>query len=340
MLASVIDPCRDGSVRSRSSLPDWPWADRFPAAFHRRPTRHELPALSYQRRLNSSSLKLRSQRFQWVAALQLEVIKRRWYHSSSTTQQAGRTAQGCRCYRCRDCGRRFNERTGTVLNHVQFPTDIVFLVVFFRLRYKLSLRELAEMFLIRGIVFTHEAVRDWEAKLAPLLAEGLRKRRRGTVGRCWHTDETYVKVAGKWCYLYRAIDRDGNLVDVYLSETRDLAAAKAFFRSARSVTQVEPEQVTTDGHTSYPTAIAEELGEDVEHRTSQYKNNVLDKITEGSKGATVRCAASRSSAPPSGSVGRSTRFATFCARPASSIKQSPSPAGGPIMFAVSPRCVT
>ena len=62
-----------------------------------------------------------------------------------------------------------------MLNRV--PTDIVFL--FWRLRYKLSLRDLAEMFLIRGLVFTHEAVRDWEAKLAPLLAEGLRKRRAG-----------------------------------------------------------------------------------------------------------------------------------------------------------------
>ena len=70
------------------------------------------------------------------------------------------------------------------------PTDIVFLVVFWRLRYKLSLRDLAEMFLIRGLVFTHEAVRDWEAKLAPRLAEGLRKRRAGKVGRCWHVDET------------------------------------------------------------------------------------------------------------------------------------------------------
>jgi len=92
-------------------------------------------------------------------------------------------------------------------------------------------------------VFTHEAVRDWEAKLAPLLAEGLRQRRAGKAGRCWHVDETYLKVAGEWCYLYRAIDRDGNLVDVYLSENRDMAAAKAFLRSARSVTQVEPEPV-------------------------------------------------------------------------------------------------
>src|SRR4051794_39485384 len=96
--------------------------------------------------------------------------------SSSTTEQEGRTVHGFRCFRCfrcRDCGRRYNERTGTVLNRV--PTDIVFLVVFWSLRYKLSLRDLAEMFLIRGLVFTHEAVRDWE--LAPLLA--VRKRRAG-----------------------------------------------------------------------------------------------------------------------------------------------------------------
>ena len=85
--------------------------------------------------------------------------------------------------------------------------------------------------------------------------------------------QTYVKVAGEWCYLYRAIDRDGTLVDVYLSATRDMAAAKAFLRSAKSVTQVEPEQVTTDGHTSYPKAIADELGTDVNHRTSQYEGS-------------------------------------------------------------------
>src|ERR671920_713106 len=99
--------------------------------------------------------------------------------SSSTTEREGRTVQGFRRFGCRDCGRRFNERTGTALNRVQVPSDIVFLVVFWRLRYKLSLRDLAEMFLIRGIVFTHEAVRDWETRLAPMLAEGLRKRRAG-----------------------------------------------------------------------------------------------------------------------------------------------------------------
>jgi transposase-like protein len=76
-------------------------------------------------------------------------------------------------------------------------------VVLWRLRYKLSLRVLPEMFLIRGIVFRHEAVRDWEAKLTPALAEGLRRRQRGEAGRSWYVDETYIKVHGYGHYLYR-----------------------------------------------------------------------------------------------------------------------------------------
>jgi putative transposase len=108
------------------------------------------------------------------------------------------------------------------------------------------------MFLQRGCVFTHEAVRDWETRFAPLLADQLRTKRRGQAGTSWYVDETYVKVHGKWCYLYRAIDRDGNLVDSRLSETRDLAAAKYFFQQALSVVGHAPERVTTDGHDSYP----------------------------------------------------------------------------------------
>ncbi len=88
--------------------------------------------------------------------------------SAATTERSDLTALGYRKFRCGDRDRGFNERTGTPYNHLQYPTDIVLLVVLWRLRYKLSLRDLAEMFLERGFVFTHEAVRDWEAKLAPL----------------------------------------------------------------------------------------------------------------------------------------------------------------------------
>lgn len=141
------------------------------------------------------------------------------------------TAQGYRRFRCRDCGKQFNERTGGLLNRTQYPSDVIALVVFWRLRYKLSLRDLPEMFLLRGIEFTYEAVRDWEAKRTPLLIDNLRRRRGGgsRVRHSWYVDETYVKVNGRWCYLYRAIDRAGALVDVMLSETRDMAAAEKFF---------------------------------------------------------------------------------------------------------------
>ena len=194
-----------------------------------------------------------------------------------------RTALGYRTFRCPRCRRSFNERTGTPFNHLQVPTDIVLLVVLWRLRYKLSLRDLAEMFLERGFVFTHETVREWEARFAPLLTERLRAKRRGATGTKWHADETYVKVDGTWCYLYRAIDRDGNLVDARLSQTRDMDAAVRFFRHALALAGDAPAQVTTDGHDAYPRAIRETLGPAVQHRTSRYKNNKIEQDHRGVK---------------------------------------------------------
>jgi len=142
---------------------------------------------------------------------------------------------------------------------------------------KLSLRDLAEMFLTRGFTFTHETVREWEARFTPLLTERLRTKRRGKAGVTWHCDETYVKVDGRWCYLYRAMDADGNLVDSLLSETRDRDAAKRFFQRAHTVVGHAPEKVTTDGHDAYPRAIRETLGPAVQHRTSQYMNNRMEQ---------------------------------------------------------------
>jgi len=88
---------------------------------------------------------------------------------AAISERPERTAQGYRGFRCRDCGKQFNERTGGSLNRTECPPDVIALVFFWRLRYKLSLRNLPEMFLLRGIEFTYEAVRDWEAKLTPLL---------------------------------------------------------------------------------------------------------------------------------------------------------------------------
>ena len=203
--------------------------------------------------------------------------------STATKQQTRYTSLGYRMFHCSACKRTFNERTGTPFNYLEYPTDIVLLVVLWRLRYKLSLRDLAEMFLERGFAFTHEAVRDWETRFAPLLADRLRARRRGQAGRSWYVDETYINVKGKWCYLYRAIDRDGNLVDSMLSEKRDLEAAKRFFTQAAEVVGHTPERVTTDGHDSYPRAIRETLGSEVTHRTNRYLNNRLEQDHRGMK---------------------------------------------------------
>ena len=238
--------------------------------------------------------------------------------AAEVSERPERTARGYRRFRCRVCGKQFNERSGGILNRAQYPSDVIALVVFWRLRYKLSLRDLPEMFLIRGIEFSYEAVRDWETKLTPSLIDSLRRRRKGRIGKSWYVNETYLKVNAHWCYLYRAIDRFGALVDVRLSEKRDMGAAKAFFRSAKAVTGVTPARVTTDGHDSYtrrrkerlssswparaghdgwssrwvnlfdgwyyPRAIRTELDEGVKHRTNQYLNNRIEQDHRGIKG--------------------------------------------------------
>ena len=111
--------------------------------------------------------------------------------SAAVTERPERTAQGYRRFRCRDCGKQFNERSAGVLNRTQYPSDVIALVVLWRLRYRLTLRDLAEMFLIRGIVFSYEAVREWEAKLTPILSDELRQRRRHRpLAPSWYVDES------------------------------------------------------------------------------------------------------------------------------------------------------
>lgn len=203
--------------------------------------------------------------------------------TTTTTKRAKKTKLGYVTFFCLRCRCTFNERTGTPFNYLEFPTDIVLLAVLWRLRYKLSLRDVAEMFLERGFAFTHEALRDWETRFTPLIADQLRSKRNGQAGKSWYVDETYLKVHGKWCYLYRAIDHDGNLVDSMLSEKRNMEAAQRFFRQAVDVVGHVPEQVTTDGHTSYPRAIRETMGQNVSHRTNKYLNNRLEQDHRGIK---------------------------------------------------------
>jgi putative transposase len=164
--------------------------------------------------------------------------------STATRKRPARTQLGYRTFLCQTCRRSSNERGGTPFNQLTFPSDIVLQVVLWRLRYKLSLRDLAEIFLERGFTFTHEAVREREARFAPLLAEQLRAKRQGQAGRSWYVEEIYVKDNGQWCYLYRAIDREGNLVPACLD---DGEAASEFERG-----RAAPAHAVQGGHRLRP----------------------------------------------------------------------------------------
>ncbi len=192
--------------------------------------------------------------------------------STSISKRQHRTSLGYRTFSCRACRLRFNERTGSPFNDLQFPTDVVLLVVLWRLRYKLGFREVAELLLQRGFEVSHETIRNWEFRFAPMVSERLRAKRRGNAGRSWYLDETYVKVSGRWCYLYRAIDRDGNLLDSMLSEHRDRQAARRFLRRLLDASPRRPLRLTTDKHPAYKKAVRWIVGRKVLHRQNQYLN--------------------------------------------------------------------
>ena len=119
--------------------------------------------------------------------------------STATTKRKGRTVLGLRRFRCRACRRRFNERTGPPFNDRQDPTDIVLLAVRWRLRDTLGFRDIAALLLQRGFEGSHEPIRAWKFRFAPLRADRLRAKRRGHAGRSWYLDETDENIAGRWC---------------------------------------------------------------------------------------------------------------------------------------------
>ena len=117
------------------------------------------------------------------------------------------------------------------------------LAVRWRLRSTLGFRDVAALLLQRGFEVTHEPIRAWEVRFAPRLADQLRAKRRDQAGGSWYLDETSVQVAGRWCYLDRAIDREGVLRDSMRSEHRDKHAARRFLRRLVEVTERKPQRV-------------------------------------------------------------------------------------------------
>jgi putative transposase len=126
-----------------------------------------------------------------------------------------------------------------------FDRSVILLCVRWYLAYNLSLRNLEEMMAERGISVDHATVHRWTVHYAPLLLEQFNRRKRPVTGR-WHIDETYIKVRGRWMYLYRAIDSNGDTVEFWFSERRNLTAAKRFLRKALK-RNGRPERIVIDG---------------------------------------------------------------------------------------------
>jgi transposase-like protein len=158
------------------------------------------------------------------------------------------------------------------------------------LRYKLSLRDLVEMMAERGLHLAHTTIMRWVQRYVPEF-EKRWNRYAGKVGRSWRMDETYLKVRGRWVYLYRAVDRNGNTVDFRLSPHRDTAAAKAFLRKAIRTQARVPVSITLDGYAASHRAVRKMredglLPKTTELRCSKYLNNLIEQDHRGIKSQT------------------------------------------------------
>ena len=165
-----------------------------------------------------------------------------------------------------------------------FEDEIILLCLRWYFRFKLSYRDLVEMLSERGLIIAHSTILRWVVRYA----ETCERRWRGferPVGGSWRADETFIKVRGQLMYLYRAVDAQGNTVEFYLSRTRGIAAAKAFFRKALN-RHPEPHRITLDGHRPSHSALRR-MGmngefnfrgpDPVTIRCCQYLNNIVEQ---------------------------------------------------------------
>jgi transposase-like protein len=174
-------------------------------------------------------------------------------------------------------------RTASVFAGFRFPPEVISLAVRWYLRYGLSYRDVEELLAERGVTVDHVSVYRWVQRFTPEFIEAARPCRHAPGDR-WFADETYVKVAGKWTYLYRAVDslpglyravdQHGQVIDVLLSARRDLAAARRFFTRALRAGPI-PGEVTTDRAHVY-LRVLDELVPSALHVVEQYANNPIE----------------------------------------------------------------
>ena len=157
----------------------------------------------------------------------------------------------------------------------RFPPEIIQHAVWLYHRFNLSTRDVEDLLAERGISVSYETIRNWCQKFGPKYAKRLRRRHAG-FGDTFFVDEVFVKIGGTQHYLWRAVDQDGEVVDVYLSEKRDGAAAKRFFRRILKTAKAEPRCIISDKLASYNVA-HRDLIPDARRNTSRYANNRVER---------------------------------------------------------------
>jgi putative transposase len=163
----------------------------------------------------------------------------------------------------------------------RFPPDIISYAVWLYYRFNLSHRDIEDLLAERGITVSREAIRLWCIKFGAIYTRRLKRKTRG-YGDTFYIDEVFVKINGKQHYLWRAVDQDGEVVDVYLQARRDGAAAKRFFRRLLRSHGSEPRKILTDKLRSYGVAHRELISETI-HSTQQYENNRAEQSHEATR---------------------------------------------------------
>lgn len=165
-----------------------------------------------------------------------------------------------------------------VIKRLHYPLEVMLTCVRWYVAYPLSLRHIEEMMQERGVFVDHATVHRWALKILPVLGAAFRQRKR-PVGRSWRMDETYLMVAGRWQYLYRAVDREGHTVDFLLTAKRDAAAARRFLERAIAL-HGEPEKITIDkspANTAAVTGYNADHETNIELRQVKYLNNIVEQ---------------------------------------------------------------
>ena len=153
----------------------------------------------------------------------------------------------------------------------RFPPDIISYAVWLYFRFNLSHRDIEDLLAQRGVIVSYESIRLWCIRFGQRYARRLKRRHQG-FGDTFYIDEVFVKINGKQQYLWRAVDQDGEVVDVFLQSRRDGAAAKRFFIRLLRRQGEEPRQIVTDKLRSYGVAQRELIPNTI-HNTTQYANN-------------------------------------------------------------------